>query len=330
MVSPGEQLLKPYVQDSVFKIGLKSFEWTFTKRPLRRYEPSKHSQDTPIERRPSVSTALVDAFDLINNPRGVGWSWSRDPFLGESTPPPSTTLLLAKTLFKLTMFDASLYIVQRIFPSVSDPRGGSIFDPSLTLAPRIALAAFCSVCGGVWAYGMMDSGYYASALVGRIIFRQPAPPPIFFHRPWMSTSLCDFWNLRWHQLLRPLFIYFGARPGRALLGKPGAVMGAFGVSAIIHHVGMWGMGNGTEFTSVGGFFLLLGVGVIMEVAFTRATGLRVRGWIGWSWAMTWSTLWGTLIMDAWARHGMLANVFLPNGFRPGKKVVDAIIALSSK
>jgi len=312
-------------------MGLKSFEWTFTKRPLRRYEPPKHSQDTPIERRPSASTVLVDAFDLLNNQRGVGWSWSQNPFPRESTPPPSTTLLLAKTLLKLTMFDASQYIIQRVCPSVSNPRGGSIFDPSLALAPRTALAAFCSICGGVWAYTMLDSGHYVSALVGRIIFRQPASlsPPLF-HRPWMSTSLHDFWSFRWHQLLRPIFIFFGARPGGALLGKPGAVMGAFGVSAIVHHIGMWGMGNGTDFVAVGGFFLLMGVGAVMEAAFTRATGLRVRGWIGWSWTMTWTLLWGMFIIDGWARHGMLANEFVPNGFRPGKKVVDAIIALSSR
>ena len=324
------------MQDAILKIALKSFEWTFTKRPLRKYESSKHGQrqdtDTLTERHPPISTALADALDLLNNQRGLGWSWSRDPFPCRSTPPPSMALLLAQALLKLTMFDASQYIVQRIFPSVSDPRGGSIFDPSLALAPRVALAAFCSVCGGWWAYAMLDSGYYVSALFGRIIFRQPAsesPPPLF-HQPWMSTSLQDFWNFRWHQLLRPLFISFGARPGGALLGRPGAVMGAFTVSAITHHIPMWGIGNGTEFITVGGFFLLMGVGVIIEIAFTRATGWRVRGWIGWVWAMTWSTLWGTLIMDAWTRHGLLANVFFPNGFRPGKKVVDTIIALANR
>ena len=229
------------------------------------------------------------------------------------------------------MFDASYHIIQRVCPSVNNPRGGSIFDPSLALAPRTALAAFCAVCGGVWAYSMIGSGHYVSELVGRIFFRQPASlsPPLF-HQPWKSTSLCDFWGFRWHQLLRPLLMVFGARPGGALFGKPGAVMGAFAVSAIIHHISTWGMGNGAEFATVGGFFLLMGVGAVMEGAFTRATGLRVRGWIGWSWAMTWTTLWGTLIIDAWARHGMLANEFLPNGFRPGKKVVDAIIALSGR
>jgi hypothetical protein len=123
---------------------------------------------------------------------------------------------------------------------------------------------------------------------------------------------------------------FGARPGGTLFGKPGAVVGAFALSAILHHIGLWGSGNGTEFITAGGFFLLMGIGVIIEGGFRRATGLRVQGWLGWSWTMLWTTLWGTFMIDGWARHGVLATEFLPGGFRPGKIVVDIIIALSSK
>ena|SRR5579863_3458442 len=43
-----------------------------------------------------------------------------------------------------------------------------------------------------------------------------------------------------------------------------------------------------------------------------------------------TTLCGTFMIDWWARHGMLAAQFLPDGFRLGKVVVDAIIAMSSK
>ncbi|KAH9030382.1 hypothetical protein EDB84DRAFT_211442 [Lactarius hengduanensis] len=40
------------------------------------------------------------------------------------------------------------------------------------------------------------------------------------HRPWLSTSLHEFWSYRWHQLFRHIFVTFGARPGGALLGQP--------------------------------------------------------------------------------------------------------------
>ena len=324
-------MLKPWVQAGMFCIGLRTIEWTFIQKPLRRYEPPKRDQDTLIERRLSASTVFLDAFDLTCNQRGIGWSWSQNPFPRESIPPPSIPLLLAKTLFELTVCDTSHYIIQSLCPSVNNPKGGSIFDPSLALVPRTALAVFCSACGGAWAYTLLNSLYRIPACIGRTIFRQPASVwPHFFHRPWMSTSIQEVWAFRWHQLFRHHFIVFGARPGGALFGKPGALVGAFAVSSVLHHIALWGMGNGTEFVTAGGFFLLMGIGAVMEVAFTRATGLRVRGWIGWSWTMLWAALWGPLIIDVWARHGAFGTEFFPNGFRPGKVAVDTIVTLSSK
>jgi hypothetical protein len=276
----------------------------------------------------STPSVLLDAFDLVTNVRGIGWSWSTNPFPRDSTSPPSIPFVLLKTASLMTVFDASHYIVQRVRPFT---RGGGLFDPSLTLVPRTALASFCGILGGLFAYAMIDATYHLAMLVGRIIFRQPASAwPPAFHQPWMSTSINELWSFRWHQFARHFFIVFGARPGGKLFGRPGAVMGAFAVSSILHHISLWAVGNGTEFVTAGGFFLLMGAGALMESAFTKATGLKVRGWLGWSWAVMWTTLWGTFMMDGWARHGMLASDFFLIGPRPGKAVVDAIIALSSR
>jgi len=70
------------------------------------------------------------------------------------------------------------------------------------------------------------------------------------------------------------FIIFGARPGEVLFGKSGAIMSAFAVSSIPHHIGVW------RFTTVGRFFLLIVIGAVMEIAFTKLTELQVRGWLG--------------------------------------------------
>jgi len=276
----------------------------------------------------STTSVLFDAFDLMTNVRGIGWSWSTNPFPRVSTPPPSIPFVLFKTALLMTVFDASHYIIQRVRPFT---RSGSLFDPSLTLVPRTALAAFCSIIGGLFGYAMLDTTYHLAMLVGRIIFRQSASvwPPAF-HRPWMSTSIHELWSFRWHQLSRHFFIVFGARPGGKLFGRPGAVMGAFAVSSILHHISLWAVGNGAEFATAGGFFLLMGMGVVMEEAFTRTTGLKVQGWLGWAWTMVWAMVCGTFMMDGWARHGMMASDFLLIGPRPGKAVVDAIIALSSR
>jgi len=314
----------------MFGIALRTAGWTFIKRPLRRYDPPKRNQDILIERPLSASTVFIDALDLLGNQRGIGWSWSnsKNPFPRDSTPPPSIALLLIKTLFKLTLFDASRHIILCLCPWVDNPEGGSFFDPSLALVPRAASAALCAICAGVCAYTTIDSGYHIATVVGRIVYRQPAFMwPRLFNRPWMSTSIQEFWSFRWHQLPRHDFVVFGARPGGALFGRPGAVMGAFTVSAILHHVGLWGVGKGSEFITAGGFFLLMGVGAIMEGAFTRVTGLRVGGRIGWLWTVAWTTLWGTFMVDGWARHGAFAASILPDGFRLGSIIVDAIVAL---
>src|SRR6267142_348978 len=301
-------------QIALFCIGLRACEWTFVKRPLRRYEPPKRSQDTPIERRLSAFTVFVDTFDLLCSTRGIGWSWSSEPFPHKSTKPPTIAFVLVKTLLKLTVFDGSQHIIHSLFPSTNHPKGGSIFDPSLTFVPRTALAAFCGICGGMWAYALVDFVYHVSTLVGRTVFRQPGlvwPPA--FQRPWTSTSIREFWSFRWHQFARRVFIVFGARPGGKLFGKPGALMGAFALSAFLHHLGLWAVGNGTEFVTAGGFFLLMGVGVVMEVAFVRTTGLKVQGWLGWAWTMVWMIVCGTFMIDGWARYGVLATELLPNG-----------------
>jgi hypothetical protein len=330
-MSTDGRLVENWVQCAVIGIALRTIEWTFTKKPLRRYETPKRPQDTPVERRLSASTLFLDAFELLCNQRGIGWSWSSNPFPRDSNPPPSIALLAAKILLKLTVSDASQHLIQSVFPSTMRPKGGSIFDPTLAFVPRSALAAFCGVCGGLWVYTLFDTVFHVAALVGRTVFRQPASSwPRAFNQPWMSTSIQEFWNFRWHQFMRHHFILYGARPVGILFGKSGAFMGGFAVSAIVHHFGLWGVGNGTEFVTAGGFFLLMGVGAVMEVAFTRATGLRVGGRMGWLWTMGWTMLCGTFMIDGWARHGVLATQFLPDGLRPGKVVVDAIIAMTSK
>jgi hypothetical protein len=74
-------------------------------------------------------------------------------------------------------------------PPVNDPAGGTIFDSTLDVDPRFAWAAFCAA---MMVYTIIDMLYLTSALIGRILLRQPAWrwPPIF-ERPWTSTSLAD-------------------------------------------------------------------------------------------------------------------------------------------
>jgi hypothetical protein len=310
-------------------MALRSVAWTFAKKPLRRFNPPVEEHATPIERPLSIPNILLDALDLICNLRGIGWSWSYKPFPSMSTRSTSIPVILAKLLLKLVALDVSHYLMQHFRPSVDTPAGDTLFDPTLSMVPRFACAAFYALCGGMVVFATVDVFYHISTLVGRILLRQPACqwPPVF-DRPWTSTSIADFWGFRWHQLFRHVFVTFGSRPGRALLGRPGALMGAFAVSGLIHDVGIWGLGRGTELRTVGGFFLLMGVGAASEHGFKQVTGRRVGGIWGWAWTMAWTICWGTLMIDVWARRGMIAADFFPYGLRPGKLLIDAIISFS--
>jgi hypothetical protein len=313
-------------------VALRSVAWAFAKKPLRRFNPPVEGQHAiPVERTLSIPNILLDALDLIFNLRGIGWSWSHKPFPSMSTRSTSIPVILSKLFIKLVALDVFHYLMQHFRPSINTPAGDTLFDPTLTVFPRFACAAFYTLCGGMVVFTTLDVFYHISTLVGRILLRQPACqwPPVFDH-PWTSTSITEFWGFRWHQLFRHVFVVFGSRPGSALLGQPGALMGAFAVSGLMHDAGVWGLGRGTEFRTVGGFFLLMGVGAASEHGFKQVTGRRVSGIWGWAWTMTWSICWGTLMVDAWARRGMIAADFFPYGLRPGKLLFDAITSLSRR
>ena len=104
-------------------------------------------------------------------------------------------------------------------------------------------------------------------------------------------------------------------------------MGAFAMSEVLHTSGCGVLAEARSFPTVGGFFLLMGVGAALEHGFKQVTGRRVGGLWGWARTMMWTIGWSTLMLDAWSRHGMVASDFFPYGLRPGKAVIDALILL---
>jgi hypothetical protein len=294
-------------------------------------------QDDPSssKARFSISSVLLDAFDLLFNLREIGWLHSSKSSprrsRGTAAPPPESILSVFVTLlFNFTVLDAAQYVMQRAGPTIHNnvSDGSSLFDPNLSFFPRNAWAAFAGIFGGLWAYSLVETIYRATTLIGRVLFRQAAsqwPPPS--RRPWLSTSIGEYWSVRWHQVFRPVFVTFGARPGGELLGRPGAIMGAFAVSAVLHHISIWSLGNGSEFSTVGGTFLMMGLGSNLELAFYKVTGMRVGGFTGRLWTMLWTVVWGTLMLDGWARHGNIEINIIPDRLRPGKAIVDDIIGL---
>ena len=284
-------------------------------------------QQIPVERPLTIPNILLDAIELQFNQRGIRWSWGPKSLLRPRGPPPSVVTVALKMVIKLIVYDMTIYTMQRARPALDTPEGGSFFDPNLDPLTNFALAAFFTACCGVMAYTAVDVSYHMATLIGRVLLRQPATDwPAISARPWTATSIVEFWSFRWHQYFRHSFVVYGARPGGALLGTPGALFGGFMVSAVMHYVGMWGLGNGTELSS-GAFFILMGVGAVLECGWQHTTGIPVRGLWGWAWTMAWTMFWGAFMLDGWARHGLIACDFFIPSLRPGKWIVDGIIAL---
>lgn len=81
---------------------------------------------------------------------------------------------------------------------------------------------------------------------------------LFFKNPWMSTSLTDFWSIRWHQIFREIFVLFAYYPLKRLISnkikplfgkdyqKIGIMLekiiptiGVFFISGIMHEYIVW-------------------------------------------------------------------------------------------
>jgi hypothetical protein len=145
-----------------------------------------------------------------------------------------------------------------------------------------------------------------------VLFQQtPTQWPPLFDAPWQATSISEFWGKGWHQLFRSAFIQVGAKPLASFLGRVG-ILGAFFLSSVLHDWGMWAMGRGSHFGGVGGFFLMMGIGCVLEDLFKSVTGVRVQSWWGWLWTTMWIVGWGNWLVNAWARTGLLGSTIMPD------------------
>jgi Membrane bound O-acyl transferase family len=322
-------------------IVLRTIVWTFRVEPLSLIKPlppltngihKSISPDANSEKHAEgLTTTAWNALDLMFNLRGIGWTWSKGlRFPPETRPTNSTPAFLLATMISFVqhviLLDGLQYIVQSFSPSTfGSPAGGTIFDPSLPPFHRYARSSLITMLSGLVIYCAIRLCYDFCTLCGIILFRQyPAQWPPIFNQPWQSTSVSDFWAKRWHQVFRDSFMFVGGRPMDFFAGRLGSVIGVFFVSGLLHDLGLWGMGRGTDFWHVVGFFSIMGVGVVIEAVWRNTSGTKVHGWIGWAWTMLWVIGWGNLVVDAWLRSGLAGSIFMPESRRPGKIFIDYI------
>ncbi|KAH7873903.1 membrane bound O-acyl transferase family-domain-containing protein [Lentinula edodes] len=307
-------------------LSFRSIVWAQSKKPYKRLQRVKHgSEGTPSESRPASNDwrqLQLDASDLAFGLRGIGWNWSQ----GLHIPPEKRSTssdrsfafwTLASLVTHIPVFDLLHYSVQRFGPGTfATTSGGSIFDESVPPLIRYSRSTFLSLLSGLVVYCAIEIAYDFCTLIGIVVLRQsPTQWPPIFDEPWRADSLSDFWAKRWHQLFRHFFIGLGWIPLYHVFGRIGGVFGAFLVSGILHYVGLWGLGSGSDVLGMIGFFMLMGVGVILEGFWKSFTGYKVKGWLGRIWTTVWLLGWSNLLVDAWARKGLMGSLFIPDSRR---------------
>ncbi|KAG7442892.1 uncharacterized protein BT62DRAFT_988546 [Guyanagaster necrorhizus] len=269
-------------------LGMRAIAWTVSATPPRRLDSKKPS-----------------AMQLCFTGRYHEWNLSSGLHVpAEWRPTNSRTMFVLATL-------APQLIHTPLSPNTfGSPTGGTIFTANGV--PDLH-STYITLLSGIVLYSATQSAYDACAnFCVFFLQRNPTQWPSFFDRPWQSTSLHHFWAKGWHQFVAP-----GGRPLYALgFGRTGAVLGSFTVSSILHISSHWGLGRCSEWATMGGYFIIQGVGVVLEGIWKKVTGYRVGGILGWLWTVAWVVGWGNIVIDAWARAGLIGSVFFPNGMRP--------------
>ncbi|KAI0267676.1 membrane bound O-acyl transferase family-domain-containing protein [Gloeopeniophorella convolvens] len=307
---------------------LRAADFATSTKPFVRTQFSALSPDAPKDFSTQLRGALLNAFDLTFNARGVGWDWGKSIYVpprseGLAVPkntPPAIEFLVA-FLKTQVFFDFVLFAQQSwtLSPSTypTHKYGGTIFDPDLPPLLRYGKVAAMSILCPIGLCTSFQATYYAVGFIGMAVFGQSQEqwPPLF-QEPWRATSLGDFWGLRWHQVFKRAFVVSGAKPAARVFGRLGGLVGAFFVSGLMHDAGVWGAGIGTELSSVTFFFVMMAVGIAIEVLLQQKAGIKVQGFWGWVWTMSWLLVWGSYIVDAWARRGLIISKMSADNARP--------------
>lgn len=121
-----------------------------------------------------------------------------------------------------------------------------------------------------------------------------------FDRPWLASSLHDFWGRRWHPLFAPTFAFY-SWPFPGALKAPAVFL----VSGLIHDLGALPFRPNELDPAITLFFFGQCAALFAERSW-GALGLgRVGGWAGRAWTVGWVLSTGSVVVEAWLQKGLL-------------------------
>ncbi|KAH7885712.1 hypothetical protein F5I97DRAFT_1808491 [Phlebopus sp. FC_14] len=310
----------------LFSFAMRATIWATAQEPYRRLDPP-HKLNRRGEEANGLAMALWNAFDLLVNLRGIGWNWPQGLHIPASSDKSNSRLLfvvLCAGRFAAYAFayDATLEVIRLFSPErFSGFTGGIIYDASLTPAWHVLRCVSISFLAMWMIYFAVQWMYYFAAAIFVTVFQQhPSQWPPVFDAPWLSTSLRDFWSHRWHQTMRHIFLSLGGQPSTYIFGRAGGVIGGFLFSGIFHDIELRAVGKGGNSLVVIGFFVMNGVGILLEWVWKRVMGKAVGGVFGWMWTFSWMAMWGVAVVNEWAKIARFGAHSSPWGFRPAMLV----------
>jgi len=278
----------------------------------------------PSSRRNPFLRGCLDGVEVLCALRGIGWEHGLDLYI---SPTPQTTARLIKHgvlgFFGLDLLDSTL----KLFPEFATPEGGSIFDPNLPPHLRYLKSTFFHFVSGFGVISGFEMIYSTTSLLFIALFGHDASswPPVV-DKPWLASSLHEFWAFRWHQLLRQTFFIGGGYPLQYIFGfnrtlsQVGLVMGTFIASGLFHSLTIYTMGKGVPH-DINIFFIAQGVGLILERLWRKFTGHRVQGKWGTAWAYLCIVAGGQLCIDAFHQSGLGGGLIIPPSVSPFRRII---------
>ncbi|KAI0937158.1 hypothetical protein AcV5_005122 [Taiwanofungus camphoratus] len=321
-----------FAKDGIFKVGEKKLRQMDDVVTIPFEDGSAPVVETDIK--PHVYRLLPawmsDGLEAGLALRGLGWDFGRGVYVPRNYRPAereaflkATATSLLKHILIVDFCDA--YI--RLLPGIGTVQGGSIFRSDLPFFWRYTVSTTVHTATGIFLIKCLDLCYDFFALFAvAALDHSPSAWPPFSDSPWESCSLHEFWGKRWHQGLKRTCLVFGGYPGRWLAGDIGMVMGTFLVSGLFHEVTTYTYGKGLDHrTTV--WFVLQGIGMIMERVWRQKTGRRVGGLAGRAWTAFFVLGLGQMFTDAWYSRGItiVGAPIIPEGLSPTKCILWPIL-----
>lgn len=132
-----------------------------------------------------------------------------------------------------------------------------------------------TLVGGLWVLASMDFAYSYLILLSSVIGKPL--PYVYRHRhPFLSSSLAEFWGVRWNPLIGKALQDSFYKPVRRLGGSRGvAMVMCFLGSAYLHaHPQYLSTQNVKDLLMMGGFFVAQGILVPIETLIVKKAGLE--------------------------------------------------------